>query len=825
MFSPIGLTGVHTNSALWLPLLFLGIARSRRTAFLPALLLSTFAFTMSVLAGSGQMFLYGGSLALAYAAYLALFPEQDGASGVRWQPPAVAFGAILLSAGLTAYQLMETWALTGVSVRRAYPPERFAEGSFPPRFALHSLLQPLGNYWDSATYVPLLALVLAAIAIVTAAAAPRRCPQVLFWTFAAIVSAVLIFGNHTPVFELYSRLPLVSRFRYPSRHTLEWTFAIGVLAAYGWDMINTRLAAPRSRRAEVLAACAGVVLTIVAAVVVWRWASYITRTQLGAITDLNNARRGLDSQYLGSKCAFALLLLGAMLLFSRLRAGRVRSSLIAATVALQCFIEPYLWMVRPVILPSLAPAARFTSFGRTTIDLQSKLGPHERNYTVAHPYAIDGSVVRETDAVNWTALAGIQDVNGYESLLLERYSRALRGIVDGEPFIHADPAVLKGPSQVLDLLNTRFVTAPKDFSIHASDKGVIEKEGISFSITDLAVDLPRGVPKSVRFGGFEADTLALVTTMGNSGDIREGQPVADILVRTVDGRTIERQLRAGMHTAEWAHERHDVRSVVAHSLAPVFDSTMVDDTPRFHSYRFLARIDLGERVRVHRVEFINITAQASVGLWKAALHDRQSNQSRPAPAIGGNRWRSIREANGMVILENMRVLPRAWLVPKVESAESAEILRQIRGESDRTFDPRASALVEAEAPLVPILDSGAPAAGDAVQIVSYRPNEIVFATRNAAAAFLVVSEIYYSGWEASIDGKRTPIHQTNYLLRGVSLPAGTHRVVMQYSLATGKKGAVVSLATAMLLAGAVIVRRRRTRKVFTASATTACVVS
>lgn len=813
LFSPIGLTGVHANSALWLPLLLLGVARAHRGRFLPALLLSTFAFTMSVLAGSGQLFLYGGSLALGYALFLTLVRSEDdiaARSTPRWQPLAVAAGAILLSAGLTAYQLLETWALTGVSVRRAYPPERFAEGSFEPLFALQSLLQPLGNFWDSATYVPLLALVFAVIAAARAVVAPRRFAEVLFWLFVAVLSWILILGNQTSFFGIYSRLPLVSRFRYPSRHTLEWTLAIGVLAAYGWDFVSGWIAVARGRRAEWLSAATATALTIAAAAVALRWASYITATKLGQVTDLNNARTGLDPHYLGHKAAFALLLLGALLLFRRMAPGAARSALIAVAVAFHCFVEPYLWLVRPIVLTALAPAAQFTSLGRTTALLKEKLGPHERSYSIAHPYEIEFAVERESDAVNWTALAGIQDVNGYESLILERYSKALRGVVDGEPFIHPDPSLLSPASHVLDLLNTRFVTAPQHFAAYAENR-TVDKDGISFSMLDLAIDLPRGVARPVRFGGFVADTLAVVTNMGMSGDLEDGHVVAEIVISTVDGRTIKRQLRAGDHTAEWAHERSDVRPTIAHRLAPIFDSTLVDAATGFSSHRFLGRIELGERVGVERIDFINITAQASVGLWKAALHDTQSNTSRQAPAPAPGRWRIIRDANRMVVLENTRALPRAWLVSKVESAGSEEIVRRIRGESAFEFDPRVTALVDAESELVPVVDGGAPSPGDEVRIVSHRPNEIIFDTRNAAPAFLVVSEIDYRGWSAFVDGKPTPIHKTNYLLRGVSLPAGNHRVVMRYRPVAAMRGAAVSAGTASLLFALVMIARRRSR--------------
>jgi uncharacterized membrane protein YfhO len=77
---------------------------------------------------------------------------------------------------------------------------------------------------------------------------------------------------------------------------------------------------------------------------------------------------------------------------------------------------------------------------------------------------------------------------------------------------------------------------------------------------------------------------------------------------------------------------------------------------------------------------------------------------------------------------------------------------------------------------------------------------------------LVLTDIYYPGWKAFLDGRRVPLERVNYLLRGVAVPAGEHRVELRYEPTSFRLGWMISLATALALIGAVLFHFRRRTK-------------
>jgi hypothetical protein len=105
---------------------------------------------------------------------------------------------------------------------------------------------------------------------------------------------------------------------------------------------------------------------------------------------------------------------------------------------------------------------------------------------------------------------------------------------------------------------------------------------------------------------------------------------------------------------------------------------------------------------------------------------------------------------------------------------------------------------------------------ESIKLVDANNMQMKYAYASDKARFVVFSEVYYDGgWVATIDGQPAPILQTNYVLRGLVVPAGQHEIVFRFEPESVARGASISLVSSILIflglaaAGGLAVMRQR----------------
>ncbi|MBM4464625.1 MAG: YfhO family protein [Chloroflexi bacterium] len=166
---------------------------------------------------------------------------------------------------------------------------------------------------------------------------------------------------------------------------------------------------------------------------------------------------------------------------------------------------------------------------------------------------------------------------------------------------------------------------------------------------------------------------------------------------------------------------------------------------------------------------------------------------------------------------NTRALPRAILVHQaivVPDQEGAFVAIQ-----DPDFDPASSVIVEGGKALQGSRGAGERGSGGAeeqgsrgageqgskgvgeqgssesLDITVYRPSSIHLTANTLTEAYLVLSEVYYPGWRAYVDGRAAPVLRANYAFRAAYLEPGYHEVRLVFEPLSWKVGLGISVAT------------------------------
>ncbi len=147
----------------------------------------------------------------------------------------------------------------------------------------------------------------------------------------------------------------------------------------------------------------------------------------------------------------------------------------------------------------------------------------------------------------------------------------------------------------------------------------------------------------------------------------------------------------------------------------------------------------------------------------------------------------------LVVYRNSGFLPRAFLVNRAIAADRETAWSLIH---EPGFEPTRQIVVEGG----PALEGTAAEAGQA-QVSSYSADRVEVHVEAVEPAYLFLSEVFYPGWQATVDGEPAPVYRANALFRAVLVPPGQHRVVLTFSPWSWHVGLGLSLATSLGAAG------------------------
>jgi hypothetical protein len=134
---------------------------------------------------------------------------------------------------------------------------------------------------------------------------------------------------------------------------------------------------------------------------------------------------------------------------------------------------------------------------------------------------------------------------------------------------------------------------------------------------------------------------------------------------------------------------------------------------------------------------------------------------------------------------NRRALPRALVVHQAIAAHDHQAAYAVLRVPD--FDPATTVVVEGGEPL-----NLTPSGLASIDLDAFSPNEIRLRVDTPADAYLVLSEVWYPGWRATVDGVETPVLRANYAFRAVRLEPGQHEVHLIFAPRSWRLGLLIS---------------------------------
>lgn len=812
------------NVAAWLPglLVCLDQAVWRRSGLWAAAGALVVAFQM--LAGHSQESYFILVTSGLYAAFRIVVPRADLVlPGPLWRgdrfAPALAYAAIAtLGVGMSLLQLLPTLELAGESIRGGGLSYGDAVSfSLRPWELLDDLLPTFVRipFTEYVGYVGIFALTLGGLALATG----WRRPLSLF--FFALMAMGIFFGlgGFNPLWVWAHKLiPGFKLFRVPARWLYVSTFGAACLAGIGADFLGRAEFAPRSRRWLVrhplLAAAAGLLAISVA---------------------LGLASRGQADSETATRARWALLFavaIGLALLAFTARHRRPYQALFAGLLALELFLasrrlayngplptEVYT-DVRPpeALLTTDRSVFRALSIAADTYEPGDKaqltrlFGP-DLTADELEQFLVE-TKWKEVLTPNLSMAYHVADLDGYDGgvLPLRRYVALKKLYVPPCPGCDNPDEILRyqiRTASELDwfsLLNVKYFIA---------DKIRDGFDGPTYYDLTNAVTLDAG-RRSLHLRGFTpspATAIGLVTSLTGAQSIAQGTPVADVAVTDGAGRTYELQLTAGVDTAEAAWT-----PAALHQQPKPFPPGGSPNAPR----DYLAVLPLPDGTWVTSVDVTYLPVAGQLRVDGATLVEGTFGSSVSIPVAENGALTTVQSGDTKVYRNNA-VAPRAFLQPSAQIVrDDTAAFATVQTLTARGLMPGGVAVITypgaethpslpyrllyaladrlngAGTPKAPpTLDPPAAAFAPSVTIERNEPERVQIETEAARAAYLVVSNAYYPGWTATVDGQPATIYPADYLLTGIYIPRGKHVVVLQYRSRFLRLGVLLSATAAV----------------------------
>src|SRR5437899_3908469 len=188
------------------------------------------------------------------------------------------------------------------------------------------------------------------------------------------------------------------------------------------------------------------------------------------------------------------------------------------------------------------------------------------------------------------------------------------------------------------------------------------------------------------------------------------------------------------------------------------------------------------------------------------------------------RLRPVYDGVDARVVEDPAALPRAFVVPRARCVDDRGALALLRARSlapaaevllaDCTSPPRSSALEVR--PVLTAPEARTAMAAPEARIMVDEPARVVVSASTGAPAWLVLTDTWFPGWRARLDGADVAVQRADHAFRAVALPPGRHEVEFAFTPRGLRPGVAITLAALAVIGVFLLPRRRAAAAITTA---------
>jgi Bacterial membrane protein YfhO len=303
--------------------------------------------------------------------------------------------------------------------------------------------------------------------------------------------------------------------------------------------------------------------------------------------------------------------------------------------------------------------------------------------------------------------------------------------------------------------------------------------------------------------GDPADELRVVSALEGATGVAPGDKVAEWVLTDSRRQQTVLSMHAGRDTAEASYDDPVTRRP-AHPRAEVaFSFELSNPLPSGARQvnLYYQALPLRSGPPMTRIEFRYTHPVGRMQVYGFALWNRSDGSV--GQFYDREKYRLAFQDATALIYENQAAFPKAFAVPEAVQADSSYGALDVMAHG--AFQPRRQIVLEPQdaedQQVSPPAAPSSPAADDRlgqpygdVQVVDYRNERVDVRAATDGGGYLVLTDAYYPGWKAYVDGKETRVLRADYLFRAVAVPPGEHLVEFRYQPQSFQIGRAISLA-------------------------------